>query len=60
MENQKITISVIGGSKIDSETEKLAYNVGKIVAKAGAVLICGGLFGAMEAACRGGLKKPGE
>ncbi|HLF18979.1 MAG TPA: TIGR00725 family protein [Candidatus Omnitrophota bacterium] len=50
---QMVTISVIGGSTIDSNVEQLAYKIGKIVAKVGAILVCGGLGGAMEAAARG-------
>jgi len=53
MGSQKITISVIGGSEIDDKVEQLAHNVGKIVGKVGAVLVCGGLYGSMEAASRG-------
>ena len=53
MRKQKITISVIGGSEIDQKVEQLAHNIGKIVAKLEAILVCGGLFGAMEAVCRG-------
>ncbi|HNV23306.1 MAG TPA: TIGR00725 family protein [Candidatus Omnitrophota bacterium] len=53
MKKQKITISVIGGHDIDKKTKELAYKVGKIVAKAGAVLVCGGLSGVMESASRG-------
>jgi len=48
-----ITISVVGGSTINSEVERLSYETGKIVAKVGAYLICGGLKGAMEAASKG-------
>ena len=50
---QKITISVIGGHKADSTIEKLAYEVGKRIAKIKAVLVCGGLTGVMAAASRG-------
>ena len=50
---QMITISVIGGSTIDSKVEQLAHDVGRIVAKVGAILVCGGLGGAMQAAARG-------
>ena len=53
MNQQKITISVIGGSEINSEVEQLAHEVGKIIANVGCILVCGGLLGAMEAACRG-------
>ena len=50
---QKIIISVIGGHEANPEIEKLAYSVGKKVAEAGAVLVCGGLDGVMSAAARG-------
>ncbi|MBP9853316.1 MAG: TIGR00725 family protein [Candidatus Omnitrophica bacterium] len=53
MRKQKITISVIGGSEINSEVEQLAHNVGIIVAEVGAILVCGGLNGAMKASCKG-------
>jgi len=54
MENiQKITISVIGGHDCNSEVEDLAHKVGEIVAKMDCVLVCGGLSGVMEAACKG-------
>ncbi len=50
---QKITISVIGGHDIAPKVEQLAHNIGKIVAKVGAILVCGGLEGVMEAAAKG-------
>lgn len=53
MAEQKITISVIGGSQIDSNVEELAHKVGEIVANVGAILVCGGLLGSMQAAARG-------
>lgn len=37
----------------------LAYEVGKEIALAGAVLICGGLGGVMEAACKGAKENGG-
>ena len=51
--NQKIIISVIGGHKITKEVEKSAHKLGKIIAKVGAFLVCGGLDGAMEAVAKG-------
>ncbi len=51
--DQKKLISVIGGSKCSPEEIKLAEAVGKELAKRGAILICGGLGGVMEAACKG-------
>jgi len=53
MKNQKITISVIGGHKADKEVESLAHDIGKYIAEVGAILVCGGLGGVMEAACAG-------
>ena len=53
MQQQKITISVIGGHEADDDVRELAYDVGRMVAQLGAVLVCGGLTGVMEAASRG-------
>lgn len=50
---EKVFISVIGASKCNAEEARLAEEVGRELAKRGAVLICGGLTGVMEAACRG-------
>ncbi|MBD3405199.1 MAG: TIGR00725 family protein [Candidatus Lokiarchaeota archaeon] len=49
----KRTISVIGGSEVDSETIKIAYEVGAEIARRDIVLICGGMGGVMESACKG-------
>src|SRR5918994_1870082 len=52
---RKLQIAVIGYNK-DRCTDiasKMAYEVGKEIACAGAVLICGGLGGVMESACKG-------
>lgn len=46
-------IGVIGAGECDAELAKLADAVGRGVAEAGAVLVCGGMGGVMEAACRG-------
>jgi uncharacterized protein (TIGR00725 family) len=47
------TIGVIGAGACDEATAAMAYEVGQGIAKAGYTLICGGLGGVMEAACRG-------
>lgn len=49
----KIFISVVGESDASPKIYKLAEQVGRLIAKAGAVLVCGGLRGVMEAAARG-------
>ncbi|MBM4431249.1 MAG: TIGR00725 family protein [Chloroflexi bacterium] len=46
-------IAVIGDGLCSAEVAALAEAVGREVAKRGAVLVCGGLGGVMEAACRG-------
>jgi uncharacterized protein (TIGR00725 family) len=52
-EAEKKIIAVIGGGQPTSREAGLAEQVGQELAKNGAVLICGGLGGVMEAACRG-------
>ncbi|MCK4851908.1 MAG: TIGR00725 family protein [Candidatus Omnitrophica bacterium] len=53
MEKQKFLVSVIGGHKCGSRIAGLAEQIGAAIAREGAVLVCGGLGGIMEAACRG-------
>ena len=59
MRKQKITVSVIGGHDTTEKNAKLAYSVGKMVAKVGAVLVCGGLSGVMQAASQGAKESGG-
>jgi hypothetical protein len=44
---------VVGAAAPDQAAAAAAETVGRLVAEAGAVLVCGGLGGVMEAACRG-------
>ena len=46
-------ISVIGAGSCDNTTYAMAEDVGRIVARGGAILITGGLGGVMEAASKG-------
>jgi hypothetical protein len=48
-----IFIGVIGGSEITPDVARLAEEVGREIARNGAALVCGGLTGVMEAACKG-------
>jgi uncharacterized protein (TIGR00725 family) len=57
-ENKKI-IAVIGGSQCSSQEARLAEEVGRELAKRGVTLVCGGLGGVMEAACRGASSEGG-
>jgi uncharacterized protein (TIGR00725 family) len=53
MMDKKRFIAVIGGSDPAPEEARLAEEVGRELARRGAVLVCGGLSGVMEAACKG-------
>ena len=46
-------IGVIGGGECSRQTAVLAEAVGKEIARKGAILVCGGLGGVMEASARG-------
>ncbi len=50
---KKPRIGVIGGSKPNKKALELAYKTGKLIAEKGAILVCGGLGGVMEAVSRG-------
>jgi uncharacterized protein (TIGR00725 family) len=50
---EKKFVAVIGGGQCSKEEAKLAEEVGRELARRGAILVCGGLGGVMEAACRG-------
>ena len=58
VDNNKL-IAVIGGSQPSSKEAKLAEAVGRELAKQGAILICGGLGGTMEAASKGASSEGG-
>jgi uncharacterized protein (TIGR00725 family) len=49
----RIHIAVIGSGRASKEEQDLAEELGRRIAEAGAVVVCGGLGGVMEAACRG-------
>ena len=53
-------IAVIGGSTCTAEEAAWAFEVGRGLAEAGAVVACGGLGGVMEAAARGAKSVPGS
>lgn len=58
----KRQVAVIGPSKCepDSEAAQLGEEVGRRLAKVGVTLVCGGMSGVMEAACRGASEAGGE
>jgi uncharacterized protein (TIGR00725 family) len=53
MSDRAVQISVIGGGSAEPELIDQAERVGRGIAEAGAVLVCGGMGGVMEAAARG-------
>ncbi len=46
-------IAVIGGRRVEKALLEEAEKVGRLIAKRGSVLVCGGLTGVMEAVSRG-------
>lgn len=51
--DRKRIVGVIGDGDPNTPHRRLAYQVGQLLAKQGAVLVCGGLYGVMESACQG-------
>lgn len=56
---QKI-IAVIGGSQCTPEDYSMGVEVGKRLAENEITVICGGMFGIMEAVCKGAYEAGGE
>jgi uncharacterized protein (TIGR00725 family) len=59
MVKNKIFIGVIGAGDCSEDVYELAEQVGERIAQAGAVLVCGGLGGVMEASSKGAKKEGG-
>ena len=59
MINKQKIIAVIGGGQCSKEEAKIAEEVGRQLARQGAILVCGGLSGVMEAACKGASSEGG-
>lgn len=56
---KKIFVGVIGAGTCSKKICNTAEEVGKYIAKAGAILICGGLGGVMESAAKGAKENAG-
>lgn len=52
-------IAVIGAGHCSKEVARIAESVGRELARRGVTLVCGGLGGVMEAACRGAKSEGG-
>jgi uncharacterized protein (TIGR00725 family) len=48
-----VYVAIVGAGSADARTAAIAEEVGRLLASRGAVVVCGGLGGVMEAACRG-------
>jgi len=55
----RVLVAVIGSSSCSAEVAGWAETVGRLLAERGAVLLCGGLGGVMEAAARGAKQRGG-
>jgi uncharacterized protein (TIGR00725 family) len=57
---EPLQIAVIGGGNADPSSSALAEEIGRRLAEAGAMVVCGGLGGAMEAAAQGARSGGGD
>ncbi|MCL5734661.1 MAG: TIGR00725 family protein [Actinobacteria bacterium] len=57
--HRPIYVAVIGGGRCDAAEYSLAETVGSLLARRGAILVCGGLAGVMEATARGAKQEGG-
>ncbi|HTT94364.1 MAG TPA: TIGR00725 family protein [Solirubrobacterales bacterium] len=62
MTGRRVQVAVIGagGAEEGSEAWRLAEDVGRLLAEAGAVVVCGGRGGVMAAVARGAAEAGGE
>ncbi|HCK99960.1 MAG TPA: TIGR00725 family protein [Candidatus Marinimicrobia bacterium] len=59
MSEKKKIIAVIGGRDCDESLYQQAMEVGRLIAEKGAILVCGGRGGIMEAVCKGAAQAGG-
>lgn len=52
-------VGIIGGSFAEKKYLDVAYKIGQYIAENGWILVCGGLTGVMEYACKGAYEKGG-
>src|ERR1700737_5008040 len=52
-------VAVVGSGNCSAQEEAAAEQIGSLLARAGAVVVCGGLSGVMEAVCRGARREGG-
>ena len=59
-DTRKPQLSVVGAGDASTEVYEAAQEVGRRIAQLGGVVVCGGLGGVMEAACRGAAEAGGS
>jgi len=52
-------IGVFGGNECSDEIYQQAWEVGQLIARRNGVVVCGGLYGVMEAVCKGASEEGG-
>lgn len=57
--DRPLLIAVVGSGEATPQEQAWAYEVGRRLAMAGAVVVCGGRGGVMEAVCRGAVEAGG-
>ena len=60
MSVRKLLIGVIGAGEASEQGRQWAYEIGRLIAWRDAVLVCGGMGGVMEEACRGCIEAGGQ
>jgi len=58
-DNRRIQIGVIGGRYCSEKIAGVAEELGRLIARQGWTLVCGGRGGVMEAACKGAIEAGG-
>ena len=58
-ETPPLQIAVVGAASCTADETSAAEEAGRRIAEAGAILVCGGRGGVMEAACRGAVETGG-
>lgn len=56
---RRVLAGVVGGGCVEARVAAVAKEVGRRLARAGAIIVCGGLGGVMEAASRGAAEAGG-
>ena len=59
MSDPRVYVAVCGGGEATGQERDRAQEVGRLLARAGAVIVCGGLGGAMEAVAAGAAAEGG-